>query len=33
MSIKILNLYINNCKELNTEPSIEGLKLFKKIFK
>lgn len=33
MDIKLLDKYINLCKEFNTEPSWEGLKLFKKAFK
>lgn len=33
MSIKILSLYIANCKSMKKDPSWEGLRLFNKVFK
>lgn len=33
MSVKILSLYIENCKSMDKEPSWEGLRLFNKVFK
>lgn len=32
MSVKLLNKYLQLCKELNKNPSIEGLKLFNRVF-
>jgi len=33
MNIKILSLYIENCKSMGKEPTWENLRLFNKVFK
>lgn len=33
MSVHILELYINNCKELGSKPNWQDLKRYKSIFK
>ncbi|MDH5085205.1 hypothetical protein Cp4430_02913 [Clostridium perfringens] len=32
MSVKVLRLYINICKEMGKEPTLQGAKAFKEIF-
>lgn len=33
MNLRLFNTYMTLCKELNKEPTVKGLKLFKKAFK
>jgi hypothetical protein len=33
MNIKILNKYMKSCKDIGVEPTWEGLRKFKNIFK
>lgn len=32
MSVKLLKLYINLCKEMEKEPTLKGAKAFKEVF-